>query len=100
MALLGDGNDLRIALQLDRESSSSQFGQPVIAASLIGMRRIRFLARLLNQSISQHALKRTIERAGSHFDLTLAILFDLLHDLIPMLLSTGECEQDIEHRWR
>jgi len=29
----------------------------------------------------------------------MAIQFDLLHDLVAMLLTAGEREQDVEYRW-
>src|SRR5690242_12043070 len=62
------------------------------------MRGIWPLARLCDQPIGQHALERAIERAGAHLHLILAVLFDLLHDLVAVLLAGGEREQDVEHR--
>jgi Resolvase, N terminal domain len=97
--LPGDGNYLRIALEFSRESTPPQLAEAVIAPPLVIQLWRWPIARFLDQSICQHAFERAIERAGAHLDLLLAILIDLLHNLIAVLLAARKREQDVEHRW-
>jgi hypothetical protein len=49
-------------------------------------------------AIGQHPPDRALEGAGTHADLTLAIAPDLLHDRVAVPVSTGQGQQDVQHR--
>jgi hypothetical protein len=99
-ALMGDGNHLMIALELRQKGMSAQLGQAIVSSPFIVECRVRSLACFLNQLISEHAFDRAIQRPGPHVDVSQAILFDLLHDLIAMFFCLRQSQQNVKDRRR
>lgn len=85
-------------MRLRIDSSSPEVGQTIAAASGAIEVWVRPVMRRLDRACLEHALDRTLERAGAHADSISGEVHDLPHDPISMLLLIGQVEKDIEDR--
>lgn len=94
---MGDGDKLRQAIHFRLRGSYPQLSQTVVAAALVVQCRIGAFVRFLDQTIRKHLLNRTVERAGTHMQLSLGEAFDFLHDAVSMQFAVTQCQQNMEH---
>jgi hypothetical protein len=90
---------LLVSFEFRRERFCARVCNAVVDAPLVIHLRVNAPVAFLEQAGIEHAFERAIERAISHFDLSLCVRFDLLHDSVPMTFATGERHADMENGW-
>jgi hypothetical protein len=73
------------------------FGQAVVAATLVVECRIRALVGLGDHAIDKQLTNGPVQRARTEPHLAATEAGNLAHDVVPVALAIGQCEQDIEH---
>ena len=73
---------------------------PVVAPPLVVLFRRGTLAGLDEQSLLEHALDRSVERAGAQLQLSAGARRDVLDDGVAVPVLVGQGQQDVERRGR
>src|SRR5262245_2557067 len=75
---------------------AAETGDAVVPPADIVVFGVWALGQFFDQSILQHSLDRTIEGAGTHFQLSVRSCSDVLHDGVSVALAVGNSYQDVE----
>ena len=73
---------------------------PVVAPALIVGFRIGAFVEFLDQAVVEHALDRSIQRAGPEPDAAASLFPDGAKDGVPVLIGAGERHENVKDRRR
>jgi len=71
-------------------------GEAVVAAAVLVRLVVERNRQFLDQAVNEHALNRSIQRAGTEPGITVGETLDVLHDAVAVRFAVGERQQDVE----
>ena len=75
---------------------AAQTRDPVVAATGSSFRRVGPRVELLDESVLEHPLNSTVQRARTEPQLTVGSRADVLHDRVAVTFAVGDGEEDVK----